>query len=242
MYDGYHLGEITKATYDKARIYKINLQNELKRIIYDIQIQKDQLKHLNGGILLNDLIFKYPSSWILPDLDSIIMNLSIQNSELRIAGLSMDENEKLIRFEKMNNLPSFEAGYKSEKILNQEFRGVHAGITIPLWQNNNRIKHAKLQSEWSEAYYQQKQHEIESQVSTLYNQAQTLYSNYMQMKDILREERITESSLELLQSGQISFPEYLVEVRFLIATHMDVLEKEQEYYNSLSTLKLISNF
>jgi outer membrane protein TolC len=40
-------------------------------------------------------------------------------------------------------LPSFSVGYMSEKVVGEHYQGVTVGVSIPLWNNRNRVKQAK---------------------------------------------------------------------------------------------------
>jgi cobalt-zinc-cadmium efflux system outer membrane protein len=146
-----------------------------------------------------------------------------------------------IKLEKRNNFPTMEAGYKSEAFLNQKLKGIHAGVTIPLWQDKNRVKQAKLENEWSQASYHQVESLVRTEIITLYNSLKTTYDNYMEMREILGEEQVTKNNIELLQAGQISFPEFLIEIQFMFESQDGYLETEKEYYNLISELILKSN-
>ena len=131
-----------------------------------------------------------------------------------------------------------EAGYKSEVLLSQKFKGIHAGIKIPLWEDKNRLKSAKLRQEYSETSYEQAKGEVLTEVITLYNEVKTMKDNYMQMKEILGSEQLMESSQQLLKAGQISFPEYLIELHFLVESQKGFLNTEKAYYDLMSELRL----
>ncbi|MCG7859719.1 hypothetical protein MD537_22260, partial [Flavihumibacter sediminis] len=62
------------------------------------------------------------------------------------------EQEKIISqqqvlVQKALNLPKFEAGYHSQGILGQSYKGIHGGIVIPLWENRGRLEAARKQAE-----------------------------------------------------------------------------------------------
>jgi outer membrane protein TolC len=159
-----------------------------------------------------------------------------------MAAAGTDEAEARIKFEKKNTLPVFEAGYKSESVANQHLRGVHGGITVPLWQNSNKVKQARLQADLSQAVYRQTETEIVAEVATFYNNAISLQNNMYQIKEVLGSEQVISGTLELLQAGQISFQEYLAEVQFLMDTKHSVIDMEFEYFKILSEIKLKGGF
>ena len=238
---GFQNGEISKPAYDKARIYNIGIRNELQKTITDIQVQKSSLQQLNGDVAINNMPFEYPVDWGMPNLDSVLMHLSSKNLEILSAQSNIEETEMKIKLEKRNNLPTMEAGYKSEAFLNQKLQGIHAGVTIPLWQDKNRVKQAKLEYEWSQVSYQQVESLVRTEITMLYNTLKTTYDNYVEMREILGEEQVTKNNIELLQAGQISFPEFLMEIQFMFESQDGYLETEKEYYDLISELILKSN-
>lgn len=237
MKQGFDGGEISKPVYDKVRIFNINVQSEWQKTVSDIAIQKEQIKQLSGGMPVDNLVLEYPLNWSLLSIDSLLARLPRQNPDLIMAQLGIDEYGMQVKHEKMNQLPSFEAGYRSEKILNQKLQGIHAGVEIPLWKDKNRLKTAKIQSEWSQANLLQKESELRTEVISRYNEIQNLHNTYLQMKTIAEDEKVSESSLQLLHSGQISFPEYLVEVQFVWDAKQAFLETEKNYFKAVARLK-----
>ncbi len=237
MKQGFESGEISRPAFDKARIYHLNVLTEWQKTVSGIKIQKEQIKQLTGGLPLENTNLEYPSDWNLMPLDSLLARLPNQNPELIMAQLGIDEYEMQVKFEKMNKLPSFEVGYRSEKILNQKLRGLHAGIEIPLWKDKNRMKQAQIQTEWSQAQFSRQVSELSAEVISVYTEVQTLQNTYLQMKAIAEEEKISETSFQLLQAGQISFPEYLMEVQFVWDAKNAFLETEKNYFLATSKLK-----
>jgi outer membrane protein TolC len=183
------------------------------------------------------LNYEYPVNWSLPALDTLLANLSGTNPDLLIAQLDLKESETNIKNSRLESWPSFELGYKSETILNQKLQGVHAGITIPLWQNSNKVKHAKLQSEWSKLNLSQEESEVKTRAKTLYYEVLALKASYEEMKAIMDEEQFSVSNLELLKAGQISFSEYLVDADLIWESQSQYLNNEKAYFNVLSQLK-----
>ena len=237
MQQSFERGEISKPALDKARIYAIGVQTEWQKVQSGIEVQKQYLSQLIGDNSIESFEFKYPLDWELPVLDSLLANMAENNPDLVIAQLGIQQAESEVKYQRMNSLPSFEAGYRSETILDQKLRGFQAGISIPLWQNTNSVKHAKLQSEWFKANLSQQESEVKILISALYYELVGLKTNYEQMKTIVDEEQVTESIMELLESGQISFTEYLVDNDLIWDTQSQFLLNESAYFKLLSKLK-----
>ncbi len=239
MEEGFEGGEISKPEYDKARLYATGIRADWQKILSDIQVQLQYLEHLAGGNPVDNLVCEYPSDWEPPVLDTLVSNLPQNSPDLIIAQLKIRQSEKEIKHQRMNSLPSMEAGYKSENILDQKLQGIHTGISIPLWREKNKVQYAKLQYEWSEANYRQKASELRTKMVSLYNEVQILYDNYKQLQQIISEEPLTDSYLQLLQAGQITFFEYVIETNFLVDNMEAFFLKERNYYIKLSELKMM---
>jgi len=198
------------------------------------------LQQINGGISLDNILLGYPQNIVLPDLNSILAKVHQQNPDILIAKYNTGISEKQVKLENMNRLPKLEAGYKSETILNQKLQGFHTGISIPLWENKNLVKQAKLENIWSQSYYDQVVSEVTANLKSVYAEALATYQNYSMMKDIMESSQLSESSMQLLKAGEISFPEYLTEVQFIFESQFNYLETERNYYLSLNKLQLIA--
>jgi len=237
MREGFEAGEITKPAFDKAIIYSLGNQTEGQKIRSEIEVQTLYLLQLNGNILLEGLTFDYPSGWEVPALDELLGNLAENSPELLMVQIGAQNAENEVKHQFMSGLPSFEAGYKSETILDQKLQGFHAGISIPLWQNRNNLTHAKLHAEWSKASQLQHESELRVQVSALYHELMSFKTSYEQMKLILGEPGILKNNLELLRTGHITFIEYLLETNLIREAENQFLQTEFAYYELLSKLK-----
>lgn len=235
--EGFEAGEISRPVLDKARIHAIGVQHDLQITLSQITVSLQRLEQLNGGIPIADLTFAYPSGQQIPDLQVLLANLPENNPHLVMAQLQISQKEMEIRHNRMANLPSLSAGYRSEAILDQSLKGFQLSLTIPLWQNTNVIRHSRLEHEWAQASYLQQESELVAQVSGMYHQLVTLQTSYRQMKDVLEQEQILRGNLELLQSGQISFSEYLINADLVWEARKQYFQTEYEFFVMLSKLR-----
>jgi outer membrane protein, heavy metal efflux system len=241
MKTAFDKGEISKPAYNKAQIYAIGARTDHQQLQSELKIQLQYLQQLNGDKPIEELVFDYPHDWDLPELKPILTSLHARNPDLLHANLQIQQSEKEIKKQRMSSLPSFEAGYVSEAILDQKLRGFHAGISIPLWQNKNTVKYAKLHTEAYKAIFSQKESELKAHVSALLVEATALKHSYEQMKVIMTEEVVSHSSIDLLKSGHISFTDYLIEMQIMTDNWLRYFDCQREYYTKLSALKILIN-
>ena len=162
------------------------------------------------------------------------------NPDIRIANHKMDLSGQKVKVENINRLPKIEAGYKGETILNQKMQGIHTGISIPLWENKNKVKQARIEENWSQLNYDQVISEITSSLKATYSNAQAVLQNYLNIKEIAADPSLSESTFLLLKAGEISFPEYLSEVQLIFENQLDFLEVERDYFVLLNKINLLT--
>ena len=227
---GFEKKEFSKPAFDKVRIYHLNNLTELEKVKTEILLHQESLIQLNGGLPIDYSFNDFPSLPILLPLDSLSLRLMHNNPDIRIAQVNIEVNNEKVKLEKMNRLPRIEAGYKGETILNQKLQGIHTGISIPLWENKNKVKQAKVEETWSQLNYDQVVSEVQSSLKSTYSNVLSVFNNYIAIKEIASDSSLSESTMQLLNTGQISFPEYLAEVQLIFENQLNYLEIEKEYF------------
>jgi outer membrane protein, heavy metal efflux system len=240
MQQGFERKEFSKPAVDKVRIYHLNNQTEIAKLRSEIIVHQEILQQLNGGIPVNHIFKDYTLASTIPTIDSLQARLMEFNPEIRIASLNMDLSGEKVKVEKMNRLPNIEAGYKGETILNQKLQGIHTGLSIPLWENKNKVKQARIEENWSQLNYDQVVSEVTSNLKSVYSNAQAVFQNYMDIKEIAIDPSLSESTFQLLKSGEISFPEYLSEVQLIFENQLNFLEVERDYFTFLNKITLLT--
>jgi hypothetical protein len=239
---GFERKEFSKPALDKVRIFHLNNQTEMAKLKSEIVVHQETLQQLNGGIPVSFILNDYSISVVLPAFDSLHAKLMGFNPDIRIASLNMDLSGGKVKVENMNRLPVFEAGYKGETILNQKLQGIHTGISIPLWENKNKVKQAKIEENWSQLNYDQVVSEITSSLKSAYSNVQAVLQNYMNIKEIAADPSLSESTFLLLKAGEISFPEYLTEVQLIFENQLNFLEVERDYFLLLNQITLLAGY
>ncbi|HBE42211.1 MAG TPA: hypothetical protein DDW27_13560 [Bacteroidales bacterium] len=242
MQQGFDRKEFSKPALDKVRIYHLNNQTEMAKLRSEITVHEEILLQLNGGIPINFTLNDYYIASPLPSLDSLDQKLLKFNPDIRIASLNIDLNGEKVKVENMNRLPKIEAGYKGETILNQKLQGIHTGISMPLWENKNRVRQAKIEKNWSQLNYDQVVSEITSSLRAVHSNIQTVLQNYLNIKEIAADPSLSESTFLLLKAGEISFPEYLAEVQLIFENQLNFLEVERDYFLLQNKITLLTGY
>jgi len=131
---------------NKAQLNLLNIRKDIEGNDIIRTLLFSELATINGGIEI-----AFTDTVIIPEVipedfeqwysmtEQSNPELSWIKQEIEIQGLQ----------EKLNlamSFPKFSAGYMSEKVTGQQFHGISAGISIPLWENKNSIKYAKARA------------------------------------------------------------------------------------------------
>lgn len=226
----FDIGETGILEYNKAQIYYLTISKELERIEIERTASLSELAKLNGGIAIT-----FNESNIQPQSVAIGFEqwyaTAEQNSPvLQWLKQEINMSEKQKQLAATQNLPKFNAGYMSEKVVGQQFQGVSVGVSIPLLENKNAVKYAKanklaIQSIEADAKLQ------------YYNQMKMLHTKAIAMQNSIADYRkrlAAFSNTELLQKaldkGEISLSEYFFE----LSVYYESIDKLFEAEKSLN--------
>ncbi|MEA5127624.1 MAG: TolC family protein [Proteiniphilum sp.] len=232
-------GDVSRLEYNKVQLNLSTVQGEISRIDVERNALLEQLKRLNGGtdILLED--DRYDEVLLPPYFDDWFEQAAEKNPVLAYARQEIEVSKQQVSLNKMKGLPTLSAGYMSEKLVGEHFQGLSVGISIPLWENKNRVKQAKASVRAAES------RETDSRLQ-FYNQLQILYNRTAGLKaasEKYRQSLITANNTELLKkaldAGEISLLEYMVEMGLYYETINQALETERDYHKAFAELSAI---
>ncbi|MEJ5962945.1 TolC family protein [Pedobacter immunditicola] len=222
--------------FNKLKLLILETKTQLKRS----EQQQEQLKQLfvnyTGGTLLEVNTLDYPVTQPLPDfeeLDSLIESndplLKVYETQQAIAAKETSLNKAL-------TLPGFQAGYRSQSILGQKYKGIHLGLSIPLWERKNTVKQKKLEQLTAENRLigHRLEHRQENSVYyKQYEEATYLLKEYKTLLDQLKSEQLLAKALEF---GEISVIQYYNEILSLYKTRDAYLEYGLQQQQAIARL------
>lgn len=133
-------------------------------------------------------------------------------------------------------LPKFEAGYHYQGILGQKFNGARIGVSIPLWENKNRIKQS--QAELSVADVQLNEH-----INEHYYDIKQLYEKYSNLQKTVEDYQNVLSNINSIQLlgkalsfGEITTIQYFLEASYFYTATNNYLLAEKELNEVIAEL------
>jgi outer membrane protein TolC len=202
----------------------------------ELQKLQNQLRALNGGqaIIFQDTV--YPDLPVLPSFEQLEKEIEAIDPTLRKLTL-----EKQIAIQQGNlakawKLPNFEAGYHYQGILGQQFNGIHIGLSLPVYEQKNRIQHAEANIASADLTLN------EHRIAHYYN-IKELYDQQATLKKALEEYRLALSTAgntalldKALALGEISTISYFMELNFYQNAGLHLLKAEYEYQTTIASL------
>lgn len=243
--DGYKTrmekGDANILEYNKSRMNLTSVAGELAKIEVERKAIAEQLKRLNGGktITLNDEVFNEVELPI--NFEEWYLRAEQQSPVLAYVKQEIEVNKRQVTLSKNNNLPTLSAGYMSESVSGENFRGVSLGLSIPLWENKNKVKQAKAALRAAEAIAIDSKQQFYGQLQIAFNRTmglQTIAHNYRNTMEIANSTNLLKKALD---AGAISLLEYVLEMEFYYDTINQTLEAERDYqkaYAELSAMEL----
>ena len=224
----FEIGEANILEYNKAELNKLNVNKRLEELKIEKTALTNQLISLNGNISItfNDTAF---SEILLPtDFEQWYTEAEERNPTLNWLESEIELSEKQQQLYSAMSLPHFSAGYMSELTDGQDYQGITLGFSIPLWENKNKIKYSKLNTEAAINFQEASKQQHYNNLKILYQKAQSLQKNVMLYKQNLQTFNNSELLYKALETGEIDLIDYITELTFYYESVTNLLEMERE--------------
>ena len=220
----------------KAELLEAGIAADKRSAEMERQALLQHLVELNGGTPIAFADTLYPTAQALPPFEEYEAAMEAVDPDLKKLEAEAQVSEQQTRAYKASGLPQFELGYRYQGILGATFNGVHAGLTLPLWSNRNKVKQQK---QWTTAYgLLTEDHRVEH-----YYEAQHLYNRTVELRAIATDfsARLNATQNELLleksfNAGQITVLEYQMELMLRQESMDRWLGLELQYQDALAEL------
>lgn len=227
-------GNILDVNKAKLQLTEINKEHILNKSAI-LQLNQ-KLMELNGGIEINFKDTLYPVYSKIASFEELESEIEANDPVRKYLDQQTVIAQKQIDVTKALTLPKFEAGYHYQGILSQNFHGGKIGMSIPLWENKNKVK--QKQAELTVAQKQVEEHRNEH-----YHDVKQLYEKYTGLqKTIVDYQEVLGSinSIKLLEKalafGEISTTQYFLETAYFYQATNNYLLAEKEYHEVIAEL------
>ena len=232
-------GETNAIENNKAQLNLATVQTEATHIEVERSALLAELKSLNGG---KDIDFPYNvyTAGILPaNFEEWYAQAEAKSPVLQYVSGQIEIERRQLRLNRAMGLPKFSLGYMSEKVVEEHFQGITASISIPLWENKNRVRQAKAQAKAMEYVLADNKIQFYNRLQSLYDKTVTLQQNAQATRQSLSKYGNEPLLKKALDAGEISLLNYLLEIEYYYDMMNKVLEAERDYELTMAELTAV---
>lgn len=229
-------GDVIILDVNKAKLQLLNIKNETALNENEKQVLLTKISELNGGfpLSINDTLYPFVTSF--PDFETLDSTIEANDPIIKVYEQEKKILQQQIFVQKAMDLPKIETGYHSQGILGQSYKGFHAGITIPLWENKNKLDATKSNLEYatSNAETHRLNHRFENK--QYYEQLDVRLRMVQEYKELLVTLNNTTLLNKALALGQITIIQYFYDESFYFTAYDKYLQAEWEYQQAVARL------
>lgn len=230
-------GNIDILERNKTKLNYLNEEKALQLNEVEVNTLKQELQRLNGGEPLSIQLNSYPG-YILPlNFSEWFERVKENSPSLRIAEQEIELSRKQEQLTRALNLPKITAGYTSERVPGETLQGVSIGISIPLWEGRNTVKHQKAQTVALQLQHQDSKLQFQNTLRNQYDKASKLSVLLKEYQKTLEVTNNRELLKKALDKGQLSLINYLLELSVYYETIDNYLETERDYQLAIAELQ-----
>ncbi len=229
-------GDANRLEYNKAQLNLVNARNELLRLEVDRGSVISELQRMNGGEGITFLFDGYEPVLLPVSFSDWYAQAEQSNPVLAYIKEEVEVSKSHLAVSKAERLPSFFAGYMSEKLVGEHFQGATIGITIPLWENKNRVAQARASILAAEAREVDGKQQFYVRMKNQYERAlglQTVAQDYSKLLDASNNSELLKKALD---AGEISLLDYLIELEQIYDSIENALKAEHDFQKAVAEL------
>ena len=229
-------GESSILDVNKVKLLQLDINNQAAVNTTSLRSLQRKLDELNGGIPVDLSTLEYPLVESLPPFEVLDSLIEANDPEIKVLEQEKQISKEQVGLTSSLSLPKFEGGYHRQSILGQKYQGLHVAMTIPLWENKNRVKteHARLTLSELESVEHRNMHYY--QIKELYDQYLFWKKTHNDHQGILANASNEQLLNKALEAGQLSLIEYLMEVRYFYEAIIKNLEAERALHEQIAEL------
>lgn len=234
-------GDANRLEYNKAVLNCTNMENEAERINLERKRLLAELERLNGGNPIEFDRTTYDDACILPaDFETWYAAAEAENPALQYLRSQVDVSVRQIKLSQASSLPRFSVGYMGEFVAGQKFQGLTVGMSVPLWENKNRVRQAKAASKASERVMEDAKMQYYSRLKNLYEQVAELQNNVRRYNSVFERNDNDELLFKAYGNGEISLLNYLLELEYYLVACDKRLQAERDLHLTWAELNVHS--
>lgn len=232
----FEAGETNILEYNKAQLNLLNVSKALESNAIERNALLAELAGLNGGQAIDFTESVFQINELPADFEEWYVLAEQKNPTFSWLKKEIEISQKQIGLNRAMSLPKLQTGYMSESVIGQQFQGVTVGLTIPLWENKNKVKYAEANSQALESIAADNKIQFYNQLKALHSKTIALQKNVNEYRSGLVSFNSSELSKKALDQGEISLINYLMEFSLYYESVNKLLELELDMNKTMAEL------
>lgn len=215
---------------NKAKLAWLQDQFERDQIAIRIKNTLMDLQKLNGGNPIQTDQDRFLVDPEVAEMKTLWEEKLSEGTELQMLKARESLAEQQMKLEKNKILPDLTIGYNYQGVNSSNYSGFLGGLSIPLWNSNNKVKTAKVNLEYAQADTDAETAELYSVFQENYRQYQLLKSKYEEYQETFKDLNSEELLFKAYELGELSFLDYYREIEFYRQAYNKMLEMQRELF------------
>lgn len=225
---------------NRSKLNRVSVQTEMRSVRTQKEVVLQDLCGLNGGQPVSYDGHSAVCLQELPeDFDSWFRKVTTTVPELRFYQKDVEVKQQNLQSTKREMIPALSVGYTAELNESEHLHGFALGMSIPLWENKNKIKKSKQDVEAAKSNVQDAEMRVYNQLKAQYVQTQKLRESLSFQKNAVEELNTTALMKEALMKGEINLMDYLTEASRYYEYRKNLLATEKDYQTALADLHAV---
>lgn len=232
----FQVGDASILDYNKAKLNLSRTQNKVAEIQAILDSKYTQLKAFNGGKDLQIENTSFQLDLLPKDFINWYTTQEEKNPALTYLASQIDiqkENTKVLR---AKAFPKINMRYAYEKVNGIHTQGVEIGMSLPLWENRNKVKQAKAEHIAAQEEYKDAQIAFFHQLQGLYIIAQSHQARVLSYAADITQYTRADLLQEALDAGEINLITFLQELDYFYEAQEELLTMQHTLSNTLTEL------
>lgn len=210
----------------QSRLMVASLEGEYEEVLALAEDLRIALREITGGAEIEIIDTLFPQA--LPIIADSMIEAYRLSPYVQYYDRELQMKEAELNLAVSKHLPKLSAGYYSESVTDEAFRGFRLGVTVPLWENANTVKKAKSEVVFAEAEIDRYAFHQEKELRQKLNKLESFRTRARKLEEALG----TANSLSLLaaslENGEISMSEYFYTSDFYFRNQAQLLRYKKE--------------
>ncbi len=232
----FETGETNILEYNKAQLNLLNVSKELESIGIERNTLLAELTGMNGGNAVEFTGSAFQITELSADFEQWYILAEQKNPTFSWLKKEIEISQKQTGLNKAMSLPKLQTGYMSEKVVGQQFQGVTVGLTIPLWENKNKVKYAEANSQALVSIAADSKIQFYNHLKSLHTKTIALQKNVNDYRSGLLAFDSSELIKKALDQGEISLINYIMEFSLYYESVNKLLELERDMNKTMAEL------